>query len=119
MRKAGAENLKLFIRDERATMRPNPIKSLLTSTILGLTGLASLSIRAQTRPRRVSPSPKNDPVILSETRPRQVKPSDAAKKTTQQSRSSQPTIKEAHDFLDRLYQLIEAYIKDSQYGPPY
>src|SRR5438874_2722399 len=119
MRKAGAENLKLFTRDERATMRPNPIKTLLMSTILVLTALASLSIQARTRPRRVSPIPKNDPVILSETRPRQVKPSDAPKRTTQHSRSSQPRIKEAHDFVDRLCQLIEAYIKDSRYGPPY
>ena len=53
-------------------MRPNPIKTLLMSTILVITGLASLSVQAQTRPRRVSPNPKTDAVLLSETRPRQV-----------------------------------------------
>src|SRR5258708_26995242 len=99
MGKGESEGLK-HCRHERFTMRPNLIKTLLLISILVITSLAPLSIQAQTRPRRVSPSPKHDPVILSETRPRQVKPSEAAKKTMQLPRSSRPTIKQARDFLD-------------------
>lgn len=100
-------------------MRPNLIKTLLLSAILAVTSLAPLSIQAQTRKRRVFPSPKTDAVILSETRPRQVKAREVTEKTTQHSRSSRATIKQARDFLDRLNQLIETYLHDSRYSPPY
>ena len=99
-------------------MRPNLIKTLLLSVILAVTSLEPLSIQAQTRPRRVSPIP-NDSSSLSETRLRQVKASEATKKTPQHSRSSRAAIEQALDFLDRLYQLIDSYLQDSRYGPPY
>ena len=100
-------------------MRSNLIKTLLLSVILAVTSLEPLSIQAQTRPRRVSPIRKDDSATLSETRTRRVKASEATKKTPQHSRSSRAAIEQARDFLDRLYQLIDSYLQDSRYGPPY
>jgi hypothetical protein len=100
-------------------MRTNLIKTLLLSAILVVTSVALLSVQAQTRPRRVSPIPKNDSATLSETQSRQVKASEAVKENPQHSRSSRATINQARDFLDHLHRLIESYLQDSRYGPPY
>lgn len=104
---------------KRFTMRPNLIKTLLLSVILAVTSLAPLTIQAQTRPRRVFPSPKTDAAILSETRPRQVKAREVTEKSTQHSRSSRITINQFRDFLDRLHQLIKTYHHGSRYSPLY
>ena len=95
-------------------MTTNEIRPLLLITFLVIISLASLSVQAQTRPRRVSPSPKTDAVLLSETRPRQVEAREVTEKSLQHSRTSRATIKQARDFLNRLYQLIDGYIKDSR-----
>jgi hypothetical protein len=100
-------------------MRPNLVKTLHLSIILVVTSVASLSVQAQTRPRRVSPIRKDDSATLSEARSRRVKPSEATKKAPQHSRSSPAAIEQARDFLDRLYQLIDSYLQNSRYGPPY
>jgi hypothetical protein len=99
-------------------MRPNLVKTLHLSIILVVTSVASLSVQAQTRPRRVSSIRKNDSSSFSETRSRQVKASEATKKAQQHSRSSR-AVGQTRDFLDRLYQLIDSYLQDSRYGPPY
>jgi hypothetical protein len=100
-------------------MRPNLVKTLQLSIILVVTSVASLSVQAQTRPRRVSPIRKDDSATLIETRSRRVKASEATKKTPQHSRSSRAAIEQARHFLDRLYQLIDSYLQNSRYGPPY
>src|SRR5437016_5537041 len=100
-------------------MRPNLVKTLHLSIILVVTSVPSLSVQAQTRPRRVSPIRKDDSATLSETRSRRVKASEATKKTPQHSRRSRATSYQGRDFLDRLHQLIESYLQDSRYGPPY
>ena len=94
-------------------------RSLILAILTAVLCLAAISAQAQDRPRQVGKSPKNDPqLIISETRPRRAK-GPAPNTVTKKAQPPRATVEQARQFLNQLYRLVDRYMQNAQYGPPY
>lgn len=93
-------------------------RSLILAILVAVLCLAAIAAQAQNRPRQVGKSPKNDPqLIISETRPRRTR--EPAPNTTKKAQPPRATVEQARRFLNQLYRLVDQYMQNAQYGPPY